>query len=65
MASLLLLLRWLPSGRYGQPEEVAGLVRFLALDPGEPTERRSAAGTLARGPPHAHCYDGLRDPPAA
>ena len=23
------------AGRYGQPEEVAGLVRFLALDPGE------------------------------
>lgn len=23
----------LPAGRYGQPEEVAGLVRFLALDP--------------------------------
>ncbi len=22
-----------PAGRYGQPEEVAGLVRFLALDP--------------------------------
>lgn len=21
------------AGRYGQPEEVAGLVRFLALDP--------------------------------
>lgn len=38
----LLLLLLLPSvpplscfcaGRYGQPEEVAGLVRFLALDP--------------------------------
>lgn len=23
----------LPAARYGQPEEVAGLVRFLALDP--------------------------------
>ena len=23
----------LAAGRYGQPEEVAGLVRFLALDP--------------------------------
>lgn len=23
----------LPAGRYGQPEEVAGLVKFLALDP--------------------------------
>ena len=22
-----------PAGRYGQPEEVAGLVKFLALDP--------------------------------
>lgn len=25
----------LPAGRYGQPTEVAGLTRFLALDPGE------------------------------
>jgi 3-oxoacyl-[acyl-carrier protein] reductase len=23
----------LPAARYGQPEEVAGLVRYLALDP--------------------------------
>ena len=23
----------LPAGRYGQPEEVAGLTRFLAMDP--------------------------------
>lgn len=29
------ILKGIPAGRYGQPEEVAGLVRFLALDPGE------------------------------
>ena len=28
------ILASIPAGRYGQPEEVAGLVRFLALDPG-------------------------------
>lgn len=27
------ILGSIPAGRYGQPEEVAGLVRFLALDP--------------------------------
>ncbi|PRW44528.1 3-oxoacyl-[acyl-carrier] reductase 4-like [Chlorella sorokiniana] len=27
------ILKGIPAGRYGQPEEVAGLVRFLALDP--------------------------------
>ena len=27
------ILSTIPAGRYGQPEEVAGLVRFLALDP--------------------------------
>lgn len=27
------LLLSLPAGRYGQPEEVAGMVRFLAMDP--------------------------------
>jgi 3-oxoacyl-[acyl-carrier protein] reductase len=27
------LVLLLPAGRYGQPEEVAGLVKFLALDP--------------------------------
>lgn len=27
------ILKGIPLARYGQPEEVAGLVRFLALDP--------------------------------
>lgn len=27
------ILKSIPLGRYGQPEEVAGLTRFLALDP--------------------------------
>ncbi len=27
------ILKFIPLGRYGQPEEVAGLIRFLAVDP--------------------------------
>ena len=27
------ILATIPIGRYGQPEEVAGMVKFLALDP--------------------------------
>ncbi|PZO52716.1 MAG: beta-ketoacyl-ACP reductase [Phormidesmis priestleyi] len=27
------ILKYIPIGRYGQPEEVAGLIRFLAADP--------------------------------
>ncbi|MBD2576923.1 3-oxoacyl-[acyl-carrier-protein] reductase [Oscillatoria sp. FACHB-1406] len=27
------ILKYIPAGRYGKPEEVAGLVRFLAADP--------------------------------
>jgi 3-oxoacyl-[acyl-carrier protein] reductase len=27
------ILKFIPLGRYGQPEEVAGMVRFLAVDP--------------------------------
>lgn len=29
------ILSGIPISRFGQPEEVAGLVRFLALDPGK------------------------------
>lgn len=28
------ILKFIPLGRYGQPEEIAGMVRFLAADPG-------------------------------
>ena len=27
------VLKYIPLGRYGQPEEIAGMVRFLAADP--------------------------------
>ena len=27
------ILKFIPLGRYGQPEEIAGMVRFLAADP--------------------------------
>jgi 3-oxoacyl-[acyl-carrier protein] reductase len=27
------ILKYIPLGRYGQPEEIAGMVRFLAADP--------------------------------
>jgi 3-oxoacyl-[acyl-carrier protein] reductase len=27
------ILKFIPLGRYGQPEDVAGMVRFLAADP--------------------------------
>jgi len=27
------ILKGIPMGRMGEPEEIAGLVRFLALDP--------------------------------
>jgi 3-oxoacyl-[acyl-carrier protein] reductase len=27
------ILKFIPLGRYGQPEEVAGMIRFLAADP--------------------------------
>lgn len=27
------ILQWIPLGRFGQPEEIAGMVRFLAADP--------------------------------
>jgi 3-oxoacyl-[acyl-carrier protein] reductase len=27
------ILKFIPLARYGQPEEVAGMIRFLAIDP--------------------------------
>lgn len=27
------ILKYIPLGRYGQPEEIAGMIRFLAADP--------------------------------
>ena len=36
----------LPSGRYGQPDEVAGLTKFLALDPGESKQSEVEGGVV-------------------
>ena len=41
------ILAGIPAGRMGTPEEVAGLVRFLALDPGEPAFMPPLAGLMA------------------
>jgi 3-oxoacyl-[acyl-carrier protein] reductase len=27
------IIKYIPLGRYGKPEEIAGMVRFLAADP--------------------------------
>ena len=32
-ASLITIIKFIPLGRYGKPEEVAGTIRFLAADP--------------------------------
>lgn len=49
------------SGRYGQPEEIAGLVEFLALNPAASYITGQVIEYTTMVPPHTNTYTHSRD----